>query len=261
MGHPAHPMMVVVPMACWIAAATVDVIGGQGADRIARRLVGVGVIAVVPAAATGAADWLDTAGAERRIGTVHAIVNNVAAVAFVGSWFARRTGHRTLGRALSGFGIAAIGCGGYLGGHLAYARGVGVNTTAFQSGPTEWTPLCAIDDVDDVGDGGVVQAHLGTVAFAVIRRGRDFDVVEDRCSHRGGPLSDGEVDGGCIECPWHGSRFATDTGTVLSGPASVPQPAYETRVRGGKLEIRRAENGGLRQNPVGASSSPTQPSS
>ncbi len=62
-------------------------------------------------------------------------------------------GHRTLGRALSGFGIAAIGCGGYLGGHLAYSRGVGVNTTAFQSGPTEWTPLCA---VDDLGDGGFV---------------------------------------------------------------------------------------------------------
>lgn len=253
-GHPAHPMLVIVPMACWIGAAAVDVIGGPGSERIARRLVGLGVLTVVPAAATGSADWLDTDGAERRVGTVHAIANKLAVLAFGGSWLARRAGHRTLGRVLTGFGIGAVGCAGYLGGHLAYSRGVGVNTTAFQAGPDEWTALCPVDVVDHDGP---TQARLGTVAFVVTRRGDRFDVLEDRCTHRGGPLSDGQVDDGCIECPWHGSRFATDTGAVAAGPASIPQPAYESRVNDDMLEIRRSEHGGLRRNPIGASTLPS----
>ena len=253
MGHPAHPMIVMVPMTCWIGATAVDLIGGRGAERIARKLVGAGVVAALPAAATGAADWLDTEGAERRIGVAHALANNVATIAFSGSWLARRAGRRPLGGVLSSVGVAALGVSGFLGGHLAYTRGVGVNTTAFQSGPVEWTPLCSINRLE----ADLVQIKLGAVAFAVVRRVDRFDVVEDRCTHRGAPLSEGRIVHDCIECPWHGSRFATETGAVRAGPASIPQPAYETRVREGILEIRRIEHGGLRRNPVGASAAVT----
>lgn len=248
LGHSTHPMIVVIPMTCWIGASAVDVIGGRGARRIARRLVGLGVAAALPAAATGAADWLTTNDAERRVGWVHAGVNNLATIVFGGSWLARRAGAHTLGRVLSGVGMGAVGFAGYLGGHLAYSRGVGVNTTAFQSGPTDWAPLCRIDELHD----DLVQVVLGGVAYCVVTRDGGFDVLEDRCTHRGAPLSDGEVVGDCVECPWHGSRFTTASGAIRSGPASIPQPAYETRVRDGRLEIRRTEHGDLRRHPVGA---------
>jgi len=42
-----------------------------------------------------------------------------------------------------------------------------------------------------------------------------------------------------VICPWHGSRFALDSGAMLDGPATVPQPRYEARVRGGQIEVRQ----------------------
>ncbi len=254
LGHPTHPMVVAVPMGCWFAAALVDLFGGDGSQRIARRLTAVGTVAAAPAVASGTADWLDTSGGERRVGTVHAIANVAATTLFGASWLARRANRTGVGRVLSATGLAVMGAGGYLGGHLAYARGVGVNTTAFQSGPQEWTAVCAVHDLPLDAAAPVV---CGTVRLVAVRRNHGVDVLEDRCTHRGGPLSEGEVDGGCVECPWHGSRFETRSGEVHRGPASIPQPAYETRTRDGQLEVRRKESGGLRRNPVGAQTADT----
>ena len=82
--------------------------------------------------------------------------------------------------------------------------------------------------------------------------GEPPDVMESRCTHRGGPLYDGHVDADCIECPWHGSRFDRRTGAVEAGPATAPQPVYEVELDDGAVMIRREEAGGLRRNPVGA---------
>lgn len=249
LGHPTHPMLIALPLGCWLSAAIVDLFGGDGSQRIARRLIGFGVAGALPAAASGTADWLDTSGEERRVGTVHAIGNLAATTLFGASWFARRSGRTGLGRALSTAAMSAAGAAGYLGGHLAYAMGVGVNTTAFQSGPDDWTGVAALDELPLDAP---VPVDCGAVRLVAIRRAHGVDVLEDRCTHRGGPLSDGTVEADCIECPWHGSRFATRTGEVHRGPASVAQPAYESRIRDGRVEVRRTETRGLRRDPVGA---------
>lgn len=246
LGHSVHPMVVAVPIGCWTGAALLDATSAPASA--ARRLVGAGVLGAIPASLTGTADWQDTSGAERRVGTAHALANNVAVTAFALSWLARHRS-RWLGMGLSGLGLGAVGVAGYLGGHLAYARGVGVNTTAFQSGPDEWSTVAAFAELED---GVATQADAGGLELLVVRRGGSVHVLEDRCTHRGAPLSDGVVVDGCIECPWHRSRFDLDDGTVRQGPASIPQPAYEARVVDGEVQIRRAELGSLRSNPVGA---------
>ena len=247
LGHSVHPMLVALPIGCWSSAALLDVAGSADA---ARRLTGAGVALAAPTALTGSADWLDTSGAERRVGVAHAVLNDVAVGAFGLSWLARRRGRRATGMVLGGAGLAAMGAAGYLGGHLAYVRGVGVNTTAFQSGPDQWTRLVRADEltVDRAAE-----HHLDGLALLVVRTGDDeVRVLEDRCTHRGGSLSGGELVDGCVECPWHASRFALDDGAVRHGPASVPQPSYEVRLIDGWVEVRRPEQGGLRRNPVGA---------
>jgi nitrite reductase/ring-hydroxylating ferredoxin subunit len=55
---------------------------------------------------------------------------------------------------------------------------------------------------------------------------------------------------GCFSCPWHGSRFDARTGEVRRGPASIPQPVYETRPSGEGIEVRRQEIRALRLNPI-----------
>ena len=75
-------------------------------------------------------------------------------------------------------------------------------------------------------------------------------VLANRCSHRGGPLAEGDLVGGCLRCPWHGSEFDVTTGQVRRGPATMGQPVYQARVQAGNLQVRRDEPRSLRVNPV-----------
>src|SRR6478672_10324327 len=132
LGHPAHPMLVAVPIGAWSTASVLDVTDGDA--RTTRAVVATGTLAAVPAAATGFADWLTTAGPERRVGLVHAAVNSGALALQVASWSARRRS-RLRGAGLSALALGLTAASGWLGGHLAYALGVDVDTTAFQHLP------------------------------------------------------------------------------------------------------------------------------
>ena len=55
---------------------------------------------------------------------------------------------------------------------------------------------------------------------------------------------------GCVECPWHGSRFAVTDGSVVRGPATRPAATFQTRVVEGRVQVRRHETRTLRLNPV-----------
>jgi len=72
-----------------------------------------------------------------------------------------------------------------------------------------------------------------------MRRGLQFYAISATCSHAGGPLNEGTLDGDVVQYPWHGSRFCMRDGRVLTGPATVNQPRYDVRVRDGKVEIKR----------------------
>ncbi|MBW3615391.1 MAG: Rieske (2Fe-2S) protein [Actinobacteria bacterium] len=236
LGHALHPMLTDLPIGFWTSAFVLDFVGGHESDAAARRLVGWGVVAAVPTAASGLSDWADTTGGEKRVGVVHALANSVALACYTASWIARRRGHRTTGVALGVAGGAAATVGGYLGGHLISALGVGVDNTAFEEGPQDWT---AVGSADQLAPGRPLLVDAAGVAVLVMQEGERIYGLANRCTHRGGPLHEGEVSGGCVSCPWHGSVFRLDDGEVERGPAALPQPVYEVRVRDGRLEVRR----------------------
>lgn len=247
LGHPAHPMLVTVPIGAWTAVPLLD---ATGADEAARRLTALGCIAALPTAATGASDWLSTKGAERRVGVAHALLNYTALGVELASWRARASGRRGAGVALSLVGASVLAVSGWLGGHLSYAQGVGVDTTAFEGFPTEWTDVAAETDVPGA-DGSAVRLDVAGVPILLTRHEGRLTAMADRCTHRGGPLHDGTIENGCLTCPWHGSVFSLADGEVVSGPATRPQPMLEVRVRDGRVEVMRAEERSLRTNPVG----------
>ena len=247
-GHPVHPAVMLLPSGCWLAATVLDTSAQASYRPAATRLTGVGAVAAIPAALTGANDWLDTTGAERRVGVIHASTNYVGLAFAVSSWGARRAGRHGLGIVLSAAGNAALLAAGWLGGHLAHARGVGVDTTAFQVAPADWTDTVA---EENVSQGALTGAHAGDVPILLTRRGGRVIALADRCTHRGGPLHQGELDGDCVSCPWHGSAFDVRDGAVKRGPATRPQPSYDVRVIGGRVQVRRGnEPGSLRSNPT-----------
>jgi nitrite reductase/ring-hydroxylating ferredoxin subunit len=131
--------------------------------------------------------------------------------------------------------MGAVSAGGWLGGHLSYAEGVGVDNTVFEEYPSDWTRVA--DDAE-VREGEPKQVEVDGVALLVIRDQGQVRVLADRCTHRGGPLSEGEISDGCVTCPWHGSRFRLSDGSVEQGPAAYPQPALEVRVTAGAVEVR-----------------------
>ena len=237
LGHALHPLLTDLPIGFWTSAWVLDHVGGTRAAPAARTLVGLGVLSAVPTAITGASDYADTEGKERRVGLVHAVANTTALACYSVSYVQRRRGRRGKGILWCWIGAAAATAGGHLGGHLIAGRGVGVDHTAFDEGPAEWTPAGA---ATDLVEGRPVLVRVDGIGVLVRQEGDRLLALADRCTHRGGPLHEGRVEGGCVVCPWHDSAFRLEDGEVERGPAARPQPRYEARLRGGVLEVRRA---------------------
>jgi len=240
LGHPLHPVLSDVPIGAWSTALCLDVLGlKRGADAA----VGLGILAAVPTALSGAADWRDTSDGPRRGGLLHALLNSLGLGLYVGSWLARRVGSRGLGVALSTTGYAVVAGAAYLGGDMVYRQGAGISRNAFDPEIKEWIAALPADRLSDgTLVGAEVQVDGKPLPIVFLKRGDRIMALSALCSHWGGPLAEGKlVDDDCVECPWHGSRFAMADGSVKQGPAAYAQPRFDTRVRDGQVEIRQAD--------------------
>src|SRR5258708_8354336 len=65
-----------------------------------------------------------------------------------------------------------------------------------------------------------------------------YYAIRNTCTHLGGPLAQGKLEDGVVECPWHGSRFDLATGEVKRGPAKTPETVYEVKLEGTTLLVR-----------------------
>jgi nitrite reductase/ring-hydroxylating ferredoxin subunit/uncharacterized membrane protein len=239
LGHPVHPLLTDTVIGTWLSALLLDLSGDRGVRRGADRLIAAGIAAALPTALTGANDWADAEPGNapvRRVGAVHATANVVALGLQVASLAARRRGARGRGVALSVAANGLLGASGWLGGHLSFARGIGVDQTVFDPGSDAWEAALPAADLHDEP----VEAIVGDTPVMLVRDGGAIHGLHDRCSHRGCPLHEGQVADGVVECRCHGSRFSLADGAVLRGPAVAPQPVFETRERDGQIEVRRA---------------------
>ena len=233
LGHALHPALTDVPIGCWTGAVTLDLIGGERSAGAVDPLVGLGVLATLPSAVTGLNDWADSYGGERRLGLIHAAVNAAALGLFTASLISDRRA-----RQLRLLGFATVSIGAYLGGHLTYAKGLGVDHQAFIEKPVDWVDVQELEALDD---GVPVAVAAGSARVMLYRKGDEIYAISDTCPHAGGPLHEGEVDAELgVTCPWHGSRFRLHDGAAVRGPATAPAILYETRVRSGRVEVRAA---------------------
>lgn len=236
MGHPLHPVLVQVPVGSFASAALLDLIGGDDAADAADLLALAGVISAVPAALSGANDWASANPSEQRSGLVHAMANSVGLAAWVASLVARHRGERGRGKLLGLAGLAAVAVGGTIGGHLSYRRSLGANSNAeiADTGPVDWT------DAGEAAlpEGKPVLRQAGGTPVLLVKSGARIDALVDRCGHQSGPLHEGELADGCVTCPWHGSTFRLDDGSVVHGPSTYPQPTLAVRVSGDRLQVK-----------------------
>ena len=237
LGHPLHPLMTDIPIGTLASATILDLLAKKRGEHAADVLVGLGLLSALPTAAAGAADWSDSYGADQRVGAVHAVANVIGLGLYGWSLRARRRGDRGTATALGVAGMTTMAVGGYLGGYLSHGRGVGVNNAFYQHAPEDWT---AVLDEAELPEGTPTRAVAGDATVLLYRSNGHIHAIGSRCSHAGGPLDEGDVDAAncTVTCPWHQSVFRLDDGSVIHGPASVPQAAYETRTQDGQIEIR-----------------------
>lgn len=239
-GHPVHPMLTDVAIGAYTSAWVLDLLPSDRARRAADTLIGVGVLSALPTAAAGLSDWSDLDRGPRRIGSVHAATNLAALLLYSLSLVARKGDRRKLGWTLAQLGAGAATAAGFLGGHLVYRRGIGVNRTAFERQLPRWTPAI---ELGDLPQGKPTKATVKGADVVLYRREADVWALSDRCTHLGCSLAAGTVNDGVITCRCHGSAFRLAGGEIVRGPATAPAPAYETRVREGQVEIRVASGG------------------
>ncbi|MEV8048347.1 Rieske 2Fe-2S domain-containing protein [Streptomyces griseoluteus] len=238
LGHVLHPVLTDVPIGAWGMATVLDLTAGERGAVAARKLVGFGLLAAVPTAASGASDWADTFGGPQRVGLVHGMLNGAATVLQAASWVARLTGRRRAGVVLSGVGLGLTGASAYLGGHLSYVNGVGVNHTAFEEPTGKWTDVAALTALEEDKP---LRVDAGGVPVVLVRHGGTVNALSATCTHAGGPLDEGKVDAdGCLHCPWHGSAFRLSDGEVTRGPATVPQPDWDVKISQERVLVRAA---------------------
>jgi nitrite reductase/ring-hydroxylating ferredoxin subunit len=238
LGHALHPMLTDVVIGSFTSASALDLIG-SGADGASQRLIGLGLLAYLPTAASGANDWADTEEVDdgiRRVGLVHAVGNAMGTWLYAASWVARRRGARRSGVALGFGGLSIMAAAGYLGGHLSFTKGVGPAETVYDPGPTDWMPAA---EASLLSDGRPLRVVVDDTPVLLLREGESIFAIHDRCSHRGCSLSEGSVEGQEIVCACHGSRFSLRDGALRHGPATAAQPAFQVRVEEGRVEVRR----------------------
>ena len=239
LGHRLHPLMTDVTVGSLVSATLLDLLAPaeeHGADRLAA----IGLASSLPTIASGLNDWYDVGGSAqpiRRVGIVHATSNAIGLSFFVARALARRRGDVGRARLLSVMGVTALSVGGYLGGHLTYIQGAGVDRTAFDPPVEDWKPALPIAELPERELRAV---DIEGRPVLLYREDAALYALDDTCTHYGCSLAEGRVEDGSVVCACHGSTFRLRDGSIVRGPAATPQAAYATRVVGGVVELRPA---------------------
>ena len=242
LGHPLHPVLTDIPIGAWTTAVVLDAAEGCTGDRAYGRAadvaIGFGIAGALGAALTGLTDWSETDRGAKRLGLVHGIMNIAATALCASSLAMRRNGGRQIGKATTLAGVALACAASYFGGALVFGDRIGV-THADE--PDLEKPAPALPS-GQLHEGDKKAVDVDGVEVMVARQHGRVCALSEHCSHLGGPLSEGTLKDGSIVCPWHASEFSLDDGHVINGPATHPQPCFETEERDGAIVIgnRRA---------------------
>ena len=95
----------------------------------------------------------------------------------------------------------------------------------------------SVAKIGEIAVGGVKIVRLDDVPVALFHLDDGYHAIEDVCTHDGGPVAEGCLEGDIIECPRHGAKFNVKTGAVVQVPATAPVPVYAVRIVGDDIQV------------------------
>jgi nitrite reductase/ring-hydroxylating ferredoxin subunit len=241
LGHSLHAVLTDVVVGGATVAVVLEILGWLGVTELRTAItwtVGLTWLAALGTIVTGLTDYKDTAtGDERNLAGLHGLINIVATVLFIVAFVAYLGPDGSLGPVLLIAGYLVLSTGAFIGGHVVFKYGYMVNHNAFARGKRA-KEFTAVLPAAELPDGTPTKASLGATALVLVRRGDVVFALKETCSHAGGPLAEGTLNGDAIVCPWHGSTFRLSDGAVRHGPAATRQVTYQARVSGGQVEVQ-----------------------
>ena len=105
--------------------------------------------------------------------------------------------------------------------------------------------LVKIADVGSLAPGKAIAIDLQGTKIALFNVDGTYYAIDDTCTHRGGPLSEGDIDGTVVTCPWHSAEFEITTGEVVNPPADCAVKSYPVTVEGSEIKIEISKKPGL----------------
>jgi nitrite reductase/ring-hydroxylating ferredoxin subunit/uncharacterized membrane protein len=242
LGHSLHAVLVDVVVGGATAALLLDVLrvvfGVDGLEVAATWITGLVVLAALGALVSGLTDFKDTdPGDARNLAGMHGLINIVGTVFVAISFVVRLGDGHDLGFWMLLIGYLVLSVGAFIGGHVVFKFGVMINHNDYPQAKRA-KEFTAVLPAADLADGQPTKAMLGSTALVLVRRGDVVHALRETCSHAGGPLSQGEVKGDVIICPWHFSNFRLADGGVRHGPSTHRQPAYVARINEGQVEVQ-----------------------
>ncbi|MBA2564126.1 MAG: Rieske 2Fe-2S domain-containing protein [Gemmatimonadetes bacterium] len=255
LGHPLHPILIPFPLAFLTGALAFDAAGWCWTRpdwwSVGYYLAIAGVVMGLVAAVPGLIDYFavvpPNSSAKQRA-TKHMLVNLAALALFAFSWLLRGDPSAapdglTLG--VQVLGLVLLTSGGWMGGTLVYRNVIGVDHRYAHAGKwreerVEDTPGApvTVGKADELKVNQMKLLHVGSRRIVLGRTEQGYVAFDDRCTHKGGPLSDGVMICGTVQCPWHGSQFDTATGAVKAGPAGDSIATYRVEQHGDELRLR-----------------------
>lgn len=91
--------------------------------------------------------------------------------------------------------------------------------------------------VGEIADGEAKLIEIDGREIALFNVGGEYYALDNECTHVGGPLGEGDIDGSTVTCPWHGAEFDIKTGEVLGPPAEENVRCYKVIVEGDTIKI------------------------
>lgn len=244
LGHPLHPAMTDVPIGAWTTAAVLDGMEVTGNDAFksgADAAVAIGIVGALGAAVTGLTDWTGTTKKKRKLGLMHGLLNITATGLYITSFILRqKKDSRNAAITFSTLGFGVMTAAAYLGGHLVYSEQIGVDHTATSAEYPE--DFVAVLAESELADNTMKCVNAREIPVLLARTDGKIFALANTCSHLGGPLAEGDLlDNNCVRCPWHGSVFSLEDGSVVIGPATESQPKFDMRIKDGQIEVRKAK--------------------
>jgi nitrite reductase/ring-hydroxylating ferredoxin subunit/uncharacterized membrane protein len=244
LGHSTHGLLTDAAVGAVTALLVLDGVAvffradGSGFETASLVVLGFGALSAWGAVLAGLTDHKDIdPGDARNMATLHGLTNIVATIGYTIAFFVRFAGGVGAGRWISLVAFLVLATGAFIGGHLVYKYGIMVNHNAFSGGrrAKEFTPILPAAELPE---GTPTKAALGPTNLVLVRRGDVVYALKATCTHAGGPLAEGTLNGDTITCPWHSSVFRLSDGAVRHGPAQTREIAYRARINEGQVEVQ-----------------------